>query len=48
MVQEPETAKYDGMPRSAVASGLADLVLPPERMPEQLLQLMSRRRLGKG
>jgi len=37
MVQDPATAKYDGMPRSAVESGYADYVLPPERMPEQLL-----------
>ena len=36
IVQDPATAKYDGMPRSAVESGYADYVLPPERMPEQL------------
>ncbi|HXX57866.1 MAG TPA: chemotaxis protein CheB [Thermodesulfovibrionales bacterium] len=38
MVQEPESAKYDGMPKSAVDSGLADFILPPEKMPEQLLK----------
>jgi two-component system CheB/CheR fusion protein len=37
MVQEPTSAKYDGMPRSATATGLADFVLPPEEMPEQLM-----------
>lgn len=37
MVQDPESAKYDGMPRSAVATGLADYILPPEKMPEQLI-----------
>ncbi len=37
MVQEPQSAKYDGMPRSAAATGLADFVLPPEEMPEQLM-----------
>ena len=37
IVQDPENAKYDGMPRSAVNSGLADYVLPAEKMPEQLL-----------
>jgi two-component system CheB/CheR fusion protein len=37
MVQEPESAKYDGMPRSALATGLADYVLPPGKMPEQLI-----------
>ncbi len=37
MVQEPPSAKYAGMPASASATGLADYVLPPEKMPEQLL-----------
>jgi len=37
MVQEPETARYDGMPRSAIITGLADYVVPVEKMPEQLL-----------
>jgi len=37
MVQDPDTAKYDGMPRSAIATGLVDYVLAPEKMPEQLL-----------
>ncbi|MDP2884677.1 MAG: chemotaxis protein CheB [Ignavibacteria bacterium] len=36
-VQDPSTAKYDGMPTSAVQSGLATYVLPAEKMPEQLL-----------
>ncbi|MBI4330298.1 MAG: PAS domain-containing protein [Chloroflexi bacterium] len=36
MVHEPETAAYNGMPRSAVETGLADFVLPPAKMPEQL------------
>jgi two-component system CheB/CheR fusion protein len=37
MVQEPESASYDGMPRSAIATGLVDFVLPPEKMMEQLI-----------
>jgi two-component system CheB/CheR fusion protein len=36
-VQEPETAKYNGMPSSAVQSGLATYVLPVEKIPEQLV-----------
>jgi two-component system, chemotaxis family, CheB/CheR fusion protein len=35
-VQDPTTAKYDGMPGSAAHSGLATYVLPVEKMPEQL------------
>ena len=38
MVQDEESAKYDGMPRSAIATGLADYVLPPAKMPEQLIK----------
>jgi two-component system CheB/CheR fusion protein len=38
MVQDPETADYDVMPRNAVATGLADYVLPVEQMPQALIQ----------
>jgi two-component system CheB/CheR fusion protein len=37
MVQKAETAKYEGMPQSALDTGLADFVLPVEKMPEPLL-----------
>ena len=37
LVQEPATAKYDGMPISAIQAGYATYVLPVEKMPEQLL-----------
>ena len=37
MVQEAETAQFDGMPRSALATGLADYVLAPAQMPAALL-----------
>ncbi|MBI5626696.1 MAG: PAS domain-containing protein [Nitrosomonadales bacterium] len=37
LVQEPATAKYDGMPASAIQSGYATHVLPVEKMPEVLL-----------
>jgi two-component system CheB/CheR fusion protein len=36
MVQTEETAAFDGMPRSAIATGLVDFILPPEEMPDQL------------
>ncbi|WP_247878207.1 chemotaxis protein CheB [Azospirillum sp. TSO22-1] len=38
VVQDPATAAFDGMPRSAIATGLADYVLAPERMAEALLR----------
>jgi two-component system CheB/CheR fusion protein len=37
MVQKEDTAKFDGMPRAAIATGLIDYVLPPDEMPGQLL-----------
>jgi two-component system CheB/CheR fusion protein len=37
MAQEPESAKYSGMPNSAIATGLVDYILPVERLPKQLL-----------
>ena len=40
IVQEPETAKYDGMPLSAIEAGIADYILPPEAMPAKLLEYL--------
>lgn len=37
MAQSPESTAYDGMPRSAIATGLVDYVLPPEAMAPQLI-----------
>jgi two-component system CheB/CheR fusion protein len=36
LVQEPATAKYDGMPVSAIQAGYATHVLPVEKMPQAL------------
>ena len=38
IAQDPESAKFDGMPRSAIATGLADYILSPEEMPAQLIE----------
>ncbi len=37
MVQDPASADYDGMPRSAIATGMVDYILSPESMPAQLI-----------
>ncbi len=37
IVQDPRSAKYDGMPRSAIDAGLADHILPVEEIPRELL-----------
>ncbi|MBN2693103.1 PAS domain-containing protein [bacterium] len=37
MVQDEQSAKFDGMPRSSIATGLVDYILPPSKMPEALI-----------
>jgi len=37
MVQTPESARYDGMPRSALNAGVVDYILPAEEMAKQLV-----------
>jgi two-component system CheB/CheR fusion protein len=39
LAQVPESAAFAGMPRSAIATGVVDLVLLPDKMPEALLSL---------
>jgi two-component system CheB/CheR fusion protein len=36
---QDESAKYDGMPSSAVAAGAVDFVLPPDRIAEELVRI---------
>ncbi len=38
MVQDEESANFDGMPRSAVETGIVDAVLPPHQMADAILQ----------
>ena len=38
LVQNVETAKFDGMPKSAMETGVADFVLPVDEMPGTLLR----------
>jgi len=42
MAQSPATTEYDGMPRSAIATGLVDFVLPPAEMAGQLMTYAAR------
>jgi two-component system, chemotaxis family, CheB/CheR fusion protein len=39
LVQSEESAQFDGMPRSAISTGLADFIAPPEEMADLLLKL---------
>lgn len=40
IVQDKDSAKFDGMPSTAAATGLSDHILPPGKMPEQLLHFL--------
>ena len=44
LAQTPETAQFDGMPRSAIIAGVADHVVPVEQMPEFLLKYVKARK----
>jgi two-component system CheB/CheR fusion protein len=41
LVQEPESAKFDSMPKSAIRAGLADLVAPAEELAGMILTRLS-------
>ena len=42
LVQEPATAKFDGMPRSAIDAGLADIVAPADQLPGRIMAFLQR------
>jgi two-component system CheB/CheR fusion protein len=46
-VQSQDSAHFAGMPRSAIGTGLADYVLPPDKMPAQLASYLSHPLLTK-
>lgn len=41
LVQEPKTAQFDGMPRSALDAGVADAVLGPADLPLRVAEIVS-------
>jgi two-component system CheB/CheR fusion protein len=42
LVQDPATAKFNGMPRSAIDSGVADIVAPVDDLPGRILAYLQR------
>jgi two-component system CheB/CheR fusion protein len=42
LVQDPTTAKFDGMPRSAIDAGLADIVAPVDELPGKIIAYRQR------
>lgn len=41
LVQDPESAKFDGMPKSAIATGLVDFILKPNEMPAKIMSIIN-------
>ena len=39
IAQDPKTAKYDGMPKSAIASGIIDFILPLDGIAQELARI---------
>ena len=46
LVQDPETAKFDAMPRSAIEAGLADIVAPAHELPQRIVTYLNFRQHG--
>ncbi|MDP2312955.1 MAG: PAS domain S-box protein [Pseudomonadota bacterium] len=40
IAQDPSTAQYEAMPRNALATGMVDHILPPERVPDALVEYL--------
>jgi len=41
LAQDESSAKYDGMPHAAIASGAVDFILPPQRIAAELVNIAS-------
>lgn len=48
MVQDEQTAKFDGMPKSSISTGLVDYVLEPSKMPKALIDYVRHPFVEKG
>jgi two-component system, chemotaxis family, CheB/CheR fusion protein len=41
VVQDPSTAKYDGMPKAAIGTGVIDHIITPEKIGTQFVEVLS-------
>ena len=44
LAQQPESAQFDSMPRSAIAAVAADIVAPPQELPARIMRVLSTQR----
>ena len=47
LVQDPATARFDGMPQSAIEAGVADVVLSPAQIAAELVRLVNHPYVGR-
>jgi two-component system, chemotaxis family, CheB/CheR fusion protein len=47
MAQDPSSAEYESMPRSAIETGMVDYILAPDKMPAQLVTYVKRLASGR-
>ncbi|HEY8101139.1 MAG TPA: chemotaxis protein CheB [Burkholderiaceae bacterium] len=47
LAQQPDSAKFDAMPKSAINAGLADIVAPPEELPARIVNYLQQRHAGE-
>lgn len=46
-IQNPDDARFDGMPRSSINGGLADFILTAAEMPDELIQFVTHPQFAK-
>jgi two-component system CheB/CheR fusion protein len=46
LVQQPDTAQFDSMPKSAIAAGCADIVAPPAELPARIRDYLAQVAIG--
>ncbi len=45
--QDEESSSYEGMPRNAINAQVVDFILPPEKIPEKLMQIIKAHNSGE-
>ncbi|MGM0379108.1 MAG: CheR family methyltransferase [Bacillota bacterium] len=46
IVEDVESAKFDGMPKSSISTGLVDYILKPNEMPKKLIKYVEQSSMG--
>lgn len=47
LAQDPESARFESMPRNAIDSGLIDIIAPPDKLPGELISFLNHVPLNK-